>query len=284
MSHLMRNEVWFGTSTDNGWVPAPLANYNKAKVKWRSVDQLLHGGAFVRQSDVGHKTLSLTWPVQNQAGLARVLRVLEGNSPIFYIDPLEAQGNLVPSYWAEPAISVAHGPKLFNSVNNATVGTADDNTRGRPTRTWSGTLTSLTESDLRFPIPAGYQLHFGVHGTGTSQVTIGTGNELQSLMPVTDSRDTSFIANNTFTSGNVQWVTARFSAGTLNISSITARLVPTGQAPQHTGFQPGLGHTSLRLANDPTIVTYSVGLPNAQMGISAEFVETGAWEGTYSWT
>lgn len=269
MTHLMKNAVWFGTENDMRWVPAPAANYTKSRVRWRAVDQLLHGGANVRQSLVSHKTLSLSWPVQSQESLSPIVQFLEGNGPYFYLDPLEAQSNVVPPYWAEPWLSVEHGP-IFMAGAQPWV-TVEASANNYPVRVYhSATITVTTDTNLKIPVPDGHTLYLGVHGTGTSNVRVGTTEA--SLLPVSSTQRTNL------TVSGPTLARVRFTPGTLAISGIIAQVLPNGRVPLSGGFLPGLGHTEIELASDPTIISYSANLPNAQTGISADFVEVGAWK------
>lgn len=278
MTHLMNNAVWFGTESDMRWIPAPAANYTKTKARWRAVDLYLHGGAGVRQAPVSHKTLSLSWPVQAQESLAPLVKFLEGPGPFYYVDPLDAQSNAVPSYWAEPHLSLEHGPELFPGLTPVDVGDGAAASQGYPTRGLGYTIDKEVSSNLVIPVPEGYTLHLGVHGSGTAQVTAG--NVKAPLLSNTSPTRTNIAIagplmvrvglaapnspNNTY-------------PRTASIHGIIAQILPTGRVPQHGGFLPGLGHSQLALSNDPTITSYSANLPNAQTGIAADFVEVGAW-------
>lgn len=112
----MRNAVWFGTENDMRWIPAPAANYDTSFVGWQMVDQYMNGGSGTRKSTVKHKELSLTWPVQSQESLAPLVSYLQQEGPFFYIDPLNAQSNVIPSYWANPSlVEQDDGPYLVDT-------------------------------------------------------------------------------------------------------------------------------------------------------------------------
>jgi len=69
-------------------------------------------------------------------------------------------------------------------------------------------------------------------------------------------------------------------AGTndVQVNGLIAQILPNGETPEPGGFISGQGHSGLRLNSDPMITQYSANIPNAQIGVSAEFIETGAWE------
>ena len=64
----------------------------------------------------------------------------------------------------------------------------------------------------------------------------------------------------------------------VQVNGMIAQVLPNGQKPEPGGFISGQGHSGLRLKGDPLVTQYSVSIPNAQIGVSAEFIETGAWE------
>ena len=64
----------------------------------------------------------------------------------------------------------------------------------------------------------------------------------------------------------------------VQVNGMIAQVLPRGETPEPGGFISGQGHSGLRLNGDPLVTQYSVSLPNAQIGVSAEFIETGAWE------
>ena len=66
--------------------------------------------------------------------------------------------------------------------------------------------------------------------------------------------------------------------GVLTLAGLMGQILPVGQTPEPGNFIPGRGNTGVRLAGDPAVTGYSAALANASVGMTAEFVETGAWE------
>ena len=66
--------------------------------------------------------------------------------------------------------------------------------------------------------------------------------------------------------------------GSVQLNGLIAQILPEGETPEPGGFVSGQGHSGLRLNSDPMVTQYSVSIPNAQIGMSADFIETGAWE------
>lgn len=174
-------QVWFGTADDMRWVPAPLAGAQGSEVRWRAVDQYLNGGAFVRQSTAAHQEISLTWGVQSTESLAPVVSLLHQPGPYFYVDPIAAQSNIVPSYWATPMVWLDDGPPLVSGVvPNKYTG---ESVNGYPATSVQFTIDEPTATNIVLPVPDGYTLHMGVRGSGgTYQLRETSGSELFHLM------------------------------------------------------------------------------------------------------
>ena len=265
----MRKKVWFGTAGDMRWVPAPLANYQGASVRWREVDQYLNGGAAVRQSVASHQELSLSWAVQSTENLAPVVALLHSPGPFYYVDPIAARANIVPSYWASPEVWLHDGPPLISRVTPTKV--AGTSTNGYPATSVKYSVTKATDTNLRIPVPEGHTLHLGVHGTGGTYKL----NTRTAKGPLTAASSTR--TNLTINGPVIANLKVAAAVSDAVITGIVAQVLPTGETPQPGGFLPGRGTTELALSGDPSITSYSVGIPNAQQGIAADFVEVGAW-------
>lgn len=263
-------QVWFGTADDMRWVPAPLSGAQSAEVRWRAVDQYLNGGAFVRQSTTAHQEISLTWGVQSTESLAPVVSLLHQPGPFYYVDPIAAQSNIVPSYWASPQAWLDDGPPLVPGLTPVKI--AGTSVNGYPATSVRFTTTkATTNTNLTIPVPPGYTLRLGVHGTGGTY-KLNSGTAASPLTTASNTRTNLSINGPVFANLKVA------SAATCTITGIIAQVLPTGTSPKAGGFLPGLGATALMLKDDPSITNYSAVLPNAQRGIAANFVEVGAWQ------
>ena len=67
--------------------------------------------------------------------------------------------------------------------------------------------------------------------------------------------------------------------GTVTINGLIGAIRPnTDPALGSGGFITGHGTTGLALKGEPQLTEYSAGIPNAQIGLSADLIEVGAWE------
>lgn len=124
------------------------------------------------------------------------------------------------------------------------------------------------DTRIRIPVPSGYTLHVGLHGSGPG---ISVGGVSAPAIPLTSTERT----NLQYSTPGI--ATIQLLPGTHVISGIIAQVRPTGAEVPRGGFIPGMGHSQLVLDGDPTVTHYSVGIANAQTGIAADFVEVGAW-------
>lgn len=264
----MRKGVWFGIEGDMGWVPAPLSGGQGGPVRWRAVDEMLNGGAVVRQSAASHRRFSLSWAVQSMEGLDRLYRVLNSRGPFYYVDPFAAQHNAIPPYWASPATWMFGGPPLVNGLEPTLV--AGNVVNNYPAESVRFTTTKSVRTNIVLPVPEGYTLHLGVHGSG-GRYRLNSGNHVAPLAPSNTTRTNLTLNGPTFAT---LWVDG---AHTCTVAGIIAQILPVGETPKQGGFLSGMGQTALQLADDPMFTDYSAALSNAQKGVAADFVEVGAW-------
>ena len=266
----MGGKVWFGTEKDMGWVPAPLTGASLQNVFWRASGVFLNGGGFQRQSHVHHKEMSLSWAVQNLADLDAVIRAFNSGERMYYLDPVTAQYNAVPPYWAQYQ---DEAPDLFPTLteSNPITGT---NTLGYSTKTRQYTVNKAVSSQLKLVVPTGYKLYFGVHGARTGTAEFVLNSAACTPLTTTDSTRTNVVLN-----GGQTYTFGVRGEGTVTINGLIGAIRPdTDPALGSGGFITGHGTTGLALKGEPQLTEYSAGIPNAQIGLSADLIEVGAWE------
>lgn len=159
-------EVWFGTQENMAWVPAPLANYSSSNVRWRAANQYLNGGASVRQSAASHTELSLDWGVKSVDALSHVMATLNEPGPYFFVDPIAAKTNVIPSYWATTYLWAEGGPPLVPGIDAEKI--AVETQYGYPRFGAAFTVPELRDTGISIPVPPGHVLWLGVRGSGSS--------------------------------------------------------------------------------------------------------------------
>ena len=162
-------KVYFGTLDDMQWVPAPQANSTYNKVSWRASGTFLNGGGYQRQSGTSHKELSLSWSVQQLEMIDKVLAQFNKGEMLYYIDPIAAKYNVLPPYVAQYQ---PDNPQGVDFVDTGSAGTL-----GYPRKAAVYHGGGSRQVLFRIPVPEGYSLHFGAHGSATGDGTIGIWDE-----------------------------------------------------------------------------------------------------------
>ena len=128
----------------------------------------------------------------------------------------------------------------------------------------------------------GEQIYYAPSGNGNAVLIVDpdTGNlyalpeEAYDLAPTLSPNDATRTNMSFFGPG---FARLRAPQGNFVLQGIIAQILPNGQQPVHGPFIPGMGHTGLELRDNPSITSYSANIPNAQIGVAANFAEVGAW-------
>lgn len=261
------------------WVPAPLANYGTSQVGWSEKDQYVNGGSGIRRSTARHKELSLSWPVQGGDTLAPIAAILQRPGPFYFMDPIDAQHNIAPSYWAD---MYPGGPFLFSGREPSFGGVSTPNLLGYSTvpAVWTG-LPATTPTRLSFEIPPRYRVFAGVHGVPgtTNSWRLNTSAGVPTLATTSAVQTNMHLMNTSYSDPlRVTLSTGTSPDAVTAVSGIIIRLQLEGDATHQSGrFIPGMGHMGLQLDGDISYTSYSSELPNAQRGLSASFTEVSTW-------
>ena len=112
----------------------------------------------------------------------------------------------------------------------------------------------------------------GTQDASSSEFMVNSVTSLATL-PVSSTQRT-----NTVLPGGQWYAISIGGEGTLTLAGMIGQILPTGGAVKSGGFIPGRGNTGVRISSNPTVTGYSAAIENASIGMTAEFVETGAWE------
>lgn len=286
---MANNSVWFGTKEHMRWIPAPAVDVQASKAGYQAQASFISGGAWVRRSKASAKTYSMSWNMRNFGDVRPVLDYADGvygNGHIYYVDPFIMTNNVLPSYWATPALNYYDGPVIVNDTrpvlinNNASV-------NGYPVESAQYTVTSTGKRPSIFlPIPEDHTIYIGAHGSlqsGNASVTVtpvisaianGTTTNLSLLSKTTTSRTNYTLSNS---SGYIG-VTLSFgstSTGVVQLDGLIARIYPDGALPSSGGFISGQGSSGLSFVSQPSVSQYSAALD--RVGVSVDLIETEAW-------
>lgn len=279
---MAEKRLYFGTRERMTWIPCPAINAGLGNSRWIASGGFLNGGAYQRQSTIGAKTYAFSWNPQEADGLYELggyFDGIHGTGPFYFVDPFAAKTNMLPSFLASPATMAGDAPS-FGGTQRVTRTPTGATLLGYPAM--SGQLSVSAAfgpyASYTFPVPGGYNLHLGVHGTasGSARVTAtpdGGSSVSLPMMSVSSPQRT-----NTILPGGTWYSVTIAGEGVLTLAGLIGQILPVGETPQPGNFIPGQGNTGVRLSGNPTVTGYSAAITNASIGMTAEFVETGAWE------
>jgi hypothetical protein len=279
-------KIWFGTREYMQWIKAPAVNVDASKNGWFSPTNYLDGGAYVRRSWSSHKEYSLSWNLASRATLRPILDYADGiygTGEVYWVDPFAADVNVLPQYWASPVLGTLDGPVLTGLDTRPTKVATTANMLGYPTSSafYTVPLTG-TKPSVWLPIPPGYTLWLGVHGSNgtggavvatptTGATSTGTPTTLTMLSVTTMTRFNSSFDGNTYNGV----LLSLGGSGTVTLSGMIAQVLPTGMTPADGGFLSGQGHSGCQFGAQPTLTEYNAVMD--KVGVSAKLIEVSAW-------
>jgi hypothetical protein len=271
--------MYMGTTERMAWVKCPAIDADISKVKWSAEGVFLNGGAFVRSSSAAHKRYQFSWNLATQEDIYDVLNYADGlfgDGLIYFLDPFARTTNVLPAHWAAPRLQAVDAPPLTIEARPTLAATAS-NTFGYPTMSAVYTIgAGSTFSTLWIPLPSGYTMNLGFHGsaTGTAAMTYTTdGGSPVDMTPITV---TSSVLCNTTVTGTTGVTLSAGGVGQITLSGAVVQVLAPGETASTGNFISGRGHSGCRFVGAPAVRGYSSALD--KIAASAVLVETGAWE------
>jgi len=275
----MASGMYFGNKERMAWVKAPAFDTDISKVGWNVEGLFLNGGAYARKSTTSHKRYQFAWNLSSQEDIYGVLDYadgLYGDGLIYFLDPFASETNVLPSFWAAPRLQAEDAPSLVIDKTPTLVDTAA-NANNYPTKSAVYTFVADDEfAELWIPIPVGYTLHLGVHGSATSTAAVMYTPDGDTATDVTLLSTTTTQLTNVTVTGTTGVTLSAVGEGQLTLAGLVVQVLPTGTAAPVGTFISGRGHSGCRFVSSPQIQGYSSALD--KVGATAILVETGAWE------
>jgi hypothetical protein len=213
----MAEVIWFGTKDLMQWVLAPKQNMDSSRVGHSSTSSYLNGGAHVRRSWSGHKEYTLAWNLATRDEIRPIQDYADGifgQGSIYWLNPFTADVNILPQYWASPFQNTLDGPVFARKGKRPVATSTAQNYYRYPTTSAQYTVVdTLVQPKIWLPLPPGYTMWFGVHGSAgsgglvTATPTLANGDDgntytLPFLSTNTSQRvSTSFDSSTTSTGG-----------------------------------------------------------------------------------
>lgn len=286
---LYNDRMYFGNRNYMQWVRAPGINYDASKRGYAASATFLNGGAFIKRSATAAKGYNFTWTLKSRDEIRAINDYADGvfgDGPIYFLEPFAMDKNLLPQFWAVPALGAIDAPLIVGEYDEdrPTVLPTTPNTGGYPFNTAIFNLTAQSKlATVWIPCPPGYNLWIGAHGTATGtagvQAIPTTGpTSVGAAVPVPLLSVLSTTRVNTAIDGNVYGgaLISLTGVGTLNLSGMMAQVLPKAASPAAGGFISGQGNSGCSFVEEPTLTNYSVGID--KVGIVANLVETEGWQ------
>lgn len=275
---------YMGTRNQLLEVRAPSVNMPSSKQGYFNKVDYLNGGTSIRRSTAAHKNYTMTWNSVDRDEARKILDLADGvygDGPIYVHDPIAADRNVLPQWWATPSQGLTDGLALNNGARGVGVATPA-NPLGFPTNSITYTVLSGQTRRLWVPIPPGHTAWvgaYGADGTGGTVVATPSIDAVNSGTPVTlallaVTDDTRF--NQSFDSTSYDGVELTLGGeGTVTLSGIMVQVLETGVTPATGGFISGQGNSGLQFTAQPTYTPYSSALD--KVGVVAELTEYYGW-------
>lgn len=267
--------LYFGNAERMLWVASPDAEAGATSNGWGTSGGFINGGAYLRRSLNHHRVYNFGWTMKRYDDLRPILDFYEGRygaGPYHMVLP-GTHENILPKAWSIPRVTVDDGPHLVNTVEPTSVETAAA-TLGRPHvgARYEVTDASLERLKTTIPVPPGYFLHFGVHGTFSGNVRMALNG--QNITPL--AINSPNLTNTTISNAGLYELTLT-GTGTATIYSMTARLSKSGNdVAEHRQFVTGRGNSGVDFEPGSVDVTVSSAAKDFYHG-TATMVEVGQW-------
>lgn len=242
-----KHQMWFGTLERMRWIPVPLRGADMSPAGWGEDGTLLTGGGYVDHSWGSHKNYVFEWKDTSSREAAQIMKSYRdgtfGRGPLYFVDPLIYDRNILPAHWADPSMGVGSGARsLVAGLHPTGTATTDGDAQDLPVTSAVydlGTVASGYRGDYEsvfIPIPPDMTLLIGAQysATGSGGIfvspadadgTVGAGVALEPL-----DNDSTVMVNASVTGeyGVRVWVgKSSASSAVVTIAAMTARLVPT---------------------------------------------------------
>jgi len=275
---MVASTIYFGTTQRMMTLRLPDAGMTARQVHYADDMQFENGGGDVyRPSLAYHMEYDFEYGLYEATGsqglnnFADFAAGLYGNPIIYFADPMYYDVNLLPPYFAAPALSEQGWKSIGGSTLTPTYSNTAANTVGQPYRSVAydvGTLTANTlpaegYASAIIPIPPGMTLWLGASGSATGFGVVRVESWLNAASSPAASTNLTLLSttgttrlNTSIASTAANYVRigitrSSASAGTVTLTSMMAQLWPTGTTPTLTGnFQSGQGHNGCKFSAD----------------------------------
>lgn len=265
--------LYFGNAEHMTWLPAPDGEAGASYRGWGVSGGFINGGAFVRRSLTHHMAYQFNWTMKSRAELAKIEDFYGGRygeGPFYMVMP-GTHDNILPKSWSMPRTTLKDGPSLVYENPPTAANLTASNGRPPVAARYEINDEELEKAELILPVPPGYFLHFGVHGTFTGDARI----ELNGMAIAPLPNDAEEMTNTVIDQPGLYSISLQ-GTGTATIAAMTARLAESGDAEDLAVFVPGRGASAVEFEPDSLDITVSSAAKDFYHG-TATLIEVGQW-------
>ena len=284
---MTNHRMWFGNKKKMQWVPCPAVGVDYGRAGHHSNLELSNGGAVVRHTLSGARTVSLEWSLAPSREIAKIIDFADGvygPGYIYWSDPFNRDQNVLSQVFATPSLGTYDGPILEGGKSRPTVSPTPANDYSLPIEQATYTMTSSSTPLKHWvPRPPGHSIWVGAYGSSAGGYVLVQPTKAGSdfgfptpLIPMPVNSTTRWAQAFTSADGSDGVDISLSGEGTITLAGLAVRVLPDGFTPDNDEFIPGRGHAGLAWNAHPSIEAYSAAMD--LQGTSASFTEVAPWQ------
>lgn len=283
---MSRKMMWMGTRGHEMWVPCPATPMPRPRRGWRATEANVNGGVAMYQSDTGHLAYEMAWNANSREELRKITNLAEGiyntkaiGNPIYFIDPMAKDQNLLSSIWATPRLGALDGMPFMYDRRPTLVNAPRSDLDYPVQAAYYNAIPGVRRLKFYLPIPPGHVAWFGMHGQGDDGLMLATpqveGLTIASVKVPMQSVDDPERFSVSFDGDLYHGVEFELGAGNGWIAGNMAQVLRKGVTPKRGPFISGQGNAGCEFEDFPAFTAYSA--PLDKVGMTATLVESEPW-------
>lgn len=291
-------DIWMGTQERAEFVPCVDLGANASRVGFIDNGVFLNGGAYSEKSTTGHKEYSYAWHRKDRDALKFILELsndVHGTGLIHWNPPEAMDRNVLPSYFSAPRIAAnkySDAPSFLRDQRPLLVNTPN-NVNELPNKSAGYRITSdpyvNPGQSIYIPIPPTSVLHFGYKGVATGSAImrmiqfdkrgqVGAYTDVTPIDYLSPTLTNAVVFGTEYSGVRIYLTRWDERESSMILSGLTAQVIPIS-SPNPTGrWSLGEGHSGCRFKGWPGMSLPGRMADKMGLGLTAEFIEVGAWE------
>lgn len=309
----MMRSMYFGTKRKMRWVKVDAPGRAQTTNGFSERLDFTNGGVAIRESVNGHQEYTLTWNSMTREQARQVTDYaygIYGSDPIYFVDPIAADQNLLNPAWSAPGITAKDGVPLAGNKRPKIVYNSDMSL-DYPYEMARYDLKSADKSrSFYIPIPPGHTAVIGVHGDILSTLGVkvqptmaGIVSGAATIVPVSPVSTRERFSHAFASAGEQSGIEISLQVGNgySAIAGMMVQVLPSGIVPTDGvgygiggygedpygggvaipslgGFILGQGASGCTFEGKPRAVPYHLTNRHDRVGLAIKLTETEDWE------